>query len=177
MRGKPCNTNICLVKLIHLPQLSYDFFACRLCFGPGPERRLRPCFYGVDVSVGVIEFHLCGGETRPCSRTHLIKDDTMNVMTLGIKRWGRREKKDGWMILSDGQDPRCWKPPGQSSGWMETECPCCRRDVRERLGTQGAITSKIKHATKLKTSPARLAQLLQPSLAFCFSLQPMMAAS
>jgi len=33
---------------------------------------------------------------------------------------------------------------------------------------KGAITtSKIKHAIKLKTSPARLAQLLQPSLAFC----------
>jgi len=29
---------------------------------------------------------------------------------------------------------------------------------------KGAITSKIKHAIKLKTSPARLAQLLQPSL-------------
>jgi len=40
---------------------------------------------------------------------------------------------------------------------------------------KGAITSKIKHAIKLKTSAARLAQLLQPSLAFCFSLQPMMA--
>ena len=39
--------------------------------------------------------------------------------------------------------------------------------------TKGTITSKIKHATNLKTSPARLAQLLQPSLAFCFSLQPM----
>ena len=41
---------------------------------------------------------------------------------------------------------------------------------------QGAIVSKIKHAIKHKiTSPARLAQLLQPSLAFCFSLQPMTA--
>jgi len=40
---------------------------------------------------------------------------------------------------------------------------------------KGAITSKIKHATKLKTNRARLAQLLQPSLAFCFSLQPMTA--
>jgi len=40
---------------------------------------------------------------------------------------------------------------------------------------KGAITSKIKHAIKHKTSPARLAQLLQPSLAFCFSLQPMAA--
>ena len=39
--------------------------------------------------------------------------------------------------------------------------------------TYGAITSKMKHAIKLKTSSARLAQLLQPSLAFCFSLQPM----
>jgi len=37
---------------------------------------------------------------------------------------------------------------------------------------KGAITSKIKHAIKHKTSPARLAQLLQPSLAFCCSLQP-----
>jgi len=36
------------------------------------------------------------------------------------------------------------------------------------LSAKGAITSKIKHAVKLKTSPARLAQLLQPSLAFCF---------
>jgi len=41
--------------------------------------------------------------------------------------------------------------------------------------TKGAITSKIKHAIKLETSPARLAQLLQPSLAFCFSLQPVTA--
>ena len=40
---------------------------------------------------------------------------------------------------------------------------------------KGAITCKIKHAIKHKTSPARLAQLLQPSLAFCFSLQPMTA--
>jgi len=33
-----------------------------------------------------------------------------------------------------------------------------------------------KHAIKLlKTSPARLAQLLQPSIAFCFNLQPMTA--
>jgi len=40
---------------------------------------------------------------------------------------------------------------------------------------KAAITSKIKHAIKLKTSPARVARLLQPSLAFYFSLQPMMA--
>jgi len=41
------------------------------------------------------------------------------------------------------------------------------------LCAKGAITSKIKHATVLKTSPARVAQLMQPSSAFCFSLQPM----
>jgi len=40
---------------------------------------------------------------------------------------------------------------------------------------EGEIASKIKHTIKLKTSPARLAQLLQPSLAFCFNLQPMTA--
>jgi len=40
----------------------------------------------------------------------------------------------------------------------------------------GPVSSKIKHAIKHKTSPARLAQLLQPSLAFCFSLQPMTAS-
>ena len=42
-------------------------------------------------------------------------------------------------------------------------------------GVRGEITSKTKHAIKHKTTPARLAQLLQPSLAFCFSLQPMTA--
>ena len=45
----------------------------------------------------------------------------------------------------------------------------------EDLSFKGAITSKTKHAIKHKTSPARLAQLLQPSLAFCFSLQPITA--
>jgi len=29
---------------------------------------------------------------------------------------------------------------------------------------KGAITSKIKHAIKVKTSPARIARLLQPSV-------------
>jgi len=44
-----------------------------------------------------------------------------------------------------------------------------------RSCSKGAITSKIKHAIKHKASPARLAQLLQPSLAFCFSLRTMTA--
>jgi len=49
------------------------------------------------------------------------------------------------------------------------------------VGHYGGITTTIKHAMKLtiniKTSPgpARLAQLLQPSLAFCCKLQPMTA--
>jgi len=52
--------------------------------------------------------------------------------------------------------------------------PRCAGGKRE---TKGAITSKIikKHAIKHKTSPARLAELLQPLLAFCFSLKPMTA--
>ena len=54
---------------------------------------------------------------------------------------------------------------------------CSLSGPLRRVGQEckGAITSKIKHAIKLKTSPARLAQLLPPSLAFCFSLQPMTA--
>ena len=76
---------------------------------------------------------------------------------------------------------------------VETEKTAKLRDVvyyqRHRVsvhclysirGVKGAITSKIKHAIKRKTSPARLAHFaqllqLQPSLAFCFSLQPMTA--
>jgi len=44
------------------------------------------------------------------------------------------------------------------------------RTVKER-----SLVNKIKHAIKHKTSPVRLAHLFQPSLAFCFSLQPMTA--
>ena len=77
---------------------------------------------------------------------------------------------------------------GCHAGPMED---CCTRKAIKRLSVgrftptplatgyihavKGAITSKIKYAIKHKTSPARLAQLLQPSLAFCFSLQPMTA--
>jgi len=48
-------------------------------------------------------------------------------------------------------------------------------DQPSDLGSKRLITTAIKLTIKLKTSPARLAQLLQPSLAFCFSLQPMTA--
>jgi len=44
-----------------------------------------------------------------------------------------------------------------------------------RILKERSQPSKIKHAIKHKTSRARLAQLLQPSLAFCFSLQPITA--
>ena len=57
---------------------------------------------------------------------------------------------------------------------QRTASTCCRSSSLSFF-LKGAITSKIKHAIKLKTSPASLAQLLQPSLAFCFSLQPMTA--
>ena len=50
-------------------------------------------------------------------------------------------------------------------------CMMCKFNSRLASASKGVITSKIKHAIKLKTSPARLAQLLQPLLAFCFSLQ------
>jgi len=52
------------------------------------------------------------------------------------------------------------RPRGQGRG---------RALLLARYVPKRAITSEIKHAIKHKTSPARLAQLLQPSLAFCFS--------
>ena len=52
---------------------------------------------------------------------------------------------------------------------------CARWTPMIQKHSIGAITSKIKHAIKLKTSLARLVQLLQSSLAFYFSLQPMAA--
>ena len=62
----------------------------------------------------------------------------------------------------------------QLSSWIASASAVC---IGQYANVKGAITSKIKHAIKLKTSPARLAQLVQPSIAFCFSLQPMTAHS
>jgi len=65
----------------------------------------------------------------------------------------RKEIRGNMNRLSDNV-PSCY-------GYLRAvlDVSCC--NVR---GSKGAITSKIKHAIKLKTSPARLAQLLQPSL-------------
>ena len=47
---------------------------------------------------------------------------------------------------------------------------CKKIGVEQRVFLcKEAITSKIKHAIKLKTSPASHAQLLQPLLAFCWT--------
>ena len=55
------------------------------------------------------------------------------------------------------------KPPSSTHTWKD------RLTAIFHLTTsKESITSKIKHAIKLKTNPARLAQLVQPSLAFCF---------
>jgi len=47
-----------------------------------------------------------------------------------------------------------WQKDGKENVW-------CTHFLPDQA--KGAITSKIKHAMKLKTSPARLAELLQPS--------------
>jgi len=65
---------------------------------------------------------------------------------------------------------------GQSESKLKVKNEILKHFKTDRLKMQdgkGAITSTRKHAIKLKTSHAKLAQLLQPSLAFCFSLQPM----
>jgi len=73
------------------------------------------------------------------------------------------------------QVPRSWpRPDITACHWTPSvyewiSCP----HARHYCVSKGAIASEIKHAIKLKTSPATLAQLLQPSSAFCFSLQPM----
>jgi len=70
-----------------------------------------------------------------------------------------------------------WKVTANSTLRGDTQCQFVSSSefpVHKNF-CKGAITSKIKHAIILKTSHAWLAQLLQPSLAFCFSLQPMMA--
>jgi len=66
------------------------------------------------------------------------------------------------------------------AGWYSASTPSKRYAFSFLLKNcsvvkKGAITSKIKQAIKRKTSPARLARLLQPSLALCFRLQPMTA--
>ena len=55
--------------------------------------------------------------------------------------------------------------------WRVEHGEAGQHTVLDCWSATGAITSKIKHAIKHKTSPARLAQLLQPLLVFCFSLQ------
>jgi len=61
--------------------------------------------------------------------------------------------------------------PGRSPSVATKSVDCfgaSRSDVRERDSfAKGAITSEIKHAIKLKTNPARLAQLLQCAVIGC----------
>jgi len=78
-----------------------------------------------------------------------------DFMTFDGRMLGRRRDGDG------------------SSSSLRTASPL-PSDLTDHYN-KGAITSKIKRAIKHETSPARLAQLLQPSVAFCFSLQPMTA--
>ena len=57
----------------------------------------------------------------------------------------------GWTELTVGRRTLCGFHAGEA--WDAQRAGFVR-------GTKGAITRKIKHAVKLKTSPARLAQLL-----------------
>jgi len=61
--------------------------------------------------------------------------------------------------------------PGGAGGWGQTGLP----PFQFFGGITTTVKLAIKLTMKLKTSPgpARLAQLLQPSLAFCCTLQPM----
>jgi len=82
-------------------------------------------------------------------------------------------RKIGWLKNQES----CYTCAVQPALWWEwhSACKMYYHNISGLIWSKGAITSKIQHAIKLKTGPARLAQLLQLSLAFCFSLQPMTA--
>jgi len=78
----------------------------------------------------------------------------------------------GWSDCHAERCPTCSvRAYNQSLKQSTFNCRSLSR-ANQTVSAKGAITSKIKHAIKLKTP---VAQLLQSSLAFCFSLQHMAA--
>ena len=97
----------------------------------------------------------------------LFADDRVKISGFSVSR---RSYDLEACKINDGQSLRLLK---ERSLWRFQRLwshPTCWRYINKSIII---IIIIIKHAIKLKTSPARLAQLLQPSLAFCFSLQPM----
>jgi len=103
----------------------------------------------------------------------------LRVRTKGRGRWegGKGERREAKKKIYGTGETR-----GNSALVVGGMGRCTGSSPGDEVGDQrwipyanGAITSKIKHAIKYKTSPTRLAKLLQPSVAFCFSLQPMTA--
>jgi len=117
--------------------------------GPGLSRRRRRC-----------RERECGGLSSSPADYILWSEERRKLPQRGLERSASRKRFWGVSCV----------PRSRSRS---------SRPTPHIIDFKGAITSKIKHAIKHKTSPARLAQLfaqlLQPSLAFCFSLQPMTA--
>ena len=103
----------------------------------------------------------------------------MGGLVFTVDRWRSQFLIVSWLVFVYMLDTLPVAQRTTPKHWMNNMNWCKQRYSKYLNGlkwkTKGAITSKIKHAIKLKTSPARLAQLLQPSLAFCFSLQPITA--
>jgi len=84
-------------------------------------------------------------------------------------RADRHKLQEAWLGSSPSNNFSCWVLPiiSQNCGlliWQFCQTTTTLKNVlsvqKFPRNRQGAITSKIKHAIKLKTSPARLAQLL-----------------
>jgi len=94
------------------------------------------------------------------------------------KRKGEREGKEHCLVLALLCRRPCLSAVDMTPSLHQIVArldTCMHKYVT--LYSKEAITSKIKHAIKLKSCKTciTVAQLLQLSLAFCFSLQPMTA--
>ena len=102
------------------------------------------------------------------------RGDELSPAAPGIVRSQRVTMSDDRLKSTSATRPRGRAPDqlGRACGISSRVVAPAADAAAEKNRTKGAVTSKIKHAIKHKT---RLAQALQPSSAFCFSLQPMTA--
>jgi len=119
-------------------------------------------------------------EVDTTTSPHKALDLCDSCSVCGVRVYWPRGRSIEWPARSRCQPWRhCTAPPhchaNEASVCNGSNVPFVVTYALHCKSPKGAITSKIKHAIKLKTRPTRLAQLLQSSLAFCFSLQPMTA--
>jgi len=163
------NCRIHPVSLYHISILAFDSSNCSVQINQ-KSQEIRSIQVHCRHSADILKHF--NGKCRYCSLRYICvlhklrREIRCIALTAGFYDW----KDQGWSwTCADGAST----PP-------DTMLPDVQAVLLPMLfflisACKGAITSKINRVIKLKTSPASLAQLLQPSLAFCFSLQPMTA--